>query len=55
MIYKGTIGTNGTVTSLPNTTAKTGWTYKVISAGTYAGQACEAGDMIICLTDGSEL
>lgn len=55
MIYKGTIGTNGTVTSLPNTTAKTGWTYKVTSAGTYAGQACEVGDMIICLTDGSEL
>ena len=55
MIYKGTIGTNGTVTSLPNTTAKTGWTYKVISSGTYAGQACEVGDMIICLTDGTEL
>lgn len=55
MIYKGTIGTNGIVTSLPNTTAKTGWTYKVVSAGTYAGQACEVGDMIVCLTDGSEL
>lgn len=53
MIYKGTIGTGGTVTSLPSTTAKTGWTYKVITAGSYAGQTCEVGDMIVCLTDGS--
>ena len=53
MIYKGTIGTDGTITALPDTTAKTGWTYKVITAGTYAGVTCEVGDMIICLTDGS--
>ena len=54
MIYKGTIGSSGaTITSLPDTTAKTGWTYKVLTAGTYAGQKCEVGDMIICLTDGS--
>ena len=53
MIYKGTIGTDGTITALPDTTAKTGWTYKVITAGTYAGVTCEIGDMIICLTDGS--
>ena len=52
MIYKGTIGTGGTVTSLPNTHS-TGWTYKVITAGTYAGMACNVGDMIICLTDGT--
>lgn len=52
MIYKGTIGTGGTVTALP-ATHSTGWTYKVITAGTYAGVACEVGDMIICLTDGT--
>ena len=52
MIYKGTIGTGGTVTALPNTHS-TGWTYKVITAGTYAGVACNVGDMIICLTDGT--
>lgn len=52
MIYKGTIGTNGTVTSLP-TTHKTGYTYKVITAGNYAGVKCEIGDMIICLIDGT--
>ena len=53
MIYKGTIGTKGTVTALPDTTAKTGWSYKVVTAGTYAGAVCEIGDMIVCLTDGS--
>ena len=47
-----TIGTGGTVTSLP-TTHYQGWTYKVITAGTYAGAACEVGDMIICITDGT--
>ena len=53
MIFKGTIGEGGTVQALPSTTALTGWTYKVITAGTYAGVSCEVGDMIICLEDGS--
>lgn len=53
MVFKGTIGSSGaTVTSLPATHYK-GWTYKVITAGTYAGQTCEIGDMIICVTDGT--
>lgn len=50
MIFKGTIGTGGSVTSLP-TTYKTGWTYRVITAGTYAGNVCEVGDLIIALVD----
>lgn len=50
MIFKGTIGTGGTVTALP-TTYKTGWTYRVITAGTYASQDCEKGDLIIALVD----
>lgn len=50
MIFKGTIGTGGTVTALP-TTYKTGWTYRVITAGAYAGQKCEVGDLIIALVD----
>jgi hypothetical protein len=45
MVYKGTIGTGGTVTALP-TTHSAGWTYRVITAGTYAGVVCEVGDMI---------
>lgn len=52
MIFKGTIGTGGTVTALP-TTYKTGWTYRVITEGTYAGVKCEVGDLIIALVDRS--
>lgn len=50
MIFKGTIGTSGNIIALP-TTYKTGWTYRVITAGTYAGQICEIGDLIIALVD----
>lgn len=50
MIFKGTIGTGGTVTSLP-TTYLTGWTYRVISKGTYAGEVCEIGDLVTALVD----
>ena len=52
MIFKGTIGDGGTITILP-AEHKVGWTYKVITAGTYAGVNCEIGDMIICLTEGT--
>ena len=52
MIFKGTLGTGGTVTALP-TTYQIGWTYRVITAGTYAGQACEVGDLVIALVDRS--
>lgn len=53
MIFKGTIGSsNATVSALPNT-HNAGWTYKVITAGTYAGVSCEIGDMIICIKDGT--
>jgi len=53
MVFKGTLGAGGTVTALPDT-HEVGWTYKVATAGTYAGQACEVGDMIICVTDGTQ-
>lgn len=48
MRFKGTIGTGGTVTTLPSS-HKRGDTYRVITAGTYAGQTCEIGDLIIAL------
>lgn len=52
MKFKGTIGSSGaTVTSLP-ATHTAGWVYKVATAGTYAGQVCEIGDMIICTVSG---
>lgn len=49
--YKGTVGTGGTVITLPTTGYKQGDYYVVKTAGTYAGQTCEAGDMIFCNTD----
>lgn len=58
MIFKGTIGANGTINTtanppqtLPTTGYSAGWTYRVITAGTYAGQACEVGDLIIAIND----
>lgn len=48
--FCGTLGTTGTITALP-TTYKTGWTYRVVTDGTYAGQECEIGDLIIALID----
>lgn len=52
MIYKGTLGTDGTVTKVPANGYKVGWTYKVITAGTYAGIKCEVGDMLIAINKG---
>lgn len=48
MVFKGTLGTSGTIETLP-TTYEVGWTYKVITAGTYAGQVTEVGDLIIAV------
>lgn len=50
MIFKGTIGTGGTVTALP-VPYNAGWTYKVITAGTYAGKNCEVGDLLVATHD----
>lgn len=53
MVFKGTIGSTGaTVTALPNSHTA-GWTYVVATAGTYAGEACEVGDMITCVKTGT--
>lgn len=52
MIFKGSLGTGGTITSLPTAAASNeGFTYKVITAGTYASQAAKVGDTFI--SDGS--
>lgn len=49
MIFRGTLGTGGTITSLTPAAASTcGDTYKVITAGTYDTQYAEIGDMFIC-------
>lgn len=52
MIFKGTLGTGGTITTLP-ANHSVGDTYKVITAGTYADNTCEVGDMIVCITNGT--
>lgn len=49
MLFKGTLGTGGTITSLPTAAAgNEGFVYKVITAGTYASQAAKIGDLFIC-------
>lgn len=48
MRFKGTLGTDGTVTELPKT-YKVGDTYRVVTAGTYAGEQCEVGDLLIAI------
>lgn len=48
MIFKGSLGTGGTITSLPTASnSNIGFTYKVITAGTYAGQVAKVGDTFI--------
>jgi hypothetical protein len=50
MVFKGTLGSGGTTSVLP-TTYGAGWTYRVISSGTFAGNTCEVGDLIIAIVD----
>ena len=52
MIFKGTIGTGGNPGLLPTNNYKRGETYRIVSAGTYANQVCEVGDLIIAINDG---
>ena len=58
MLFKGTVGngTSGaTVTDFSSLTDyKVGWTYRVITAGTYANIKCEVGDLLIAVADYSE-
>lgn len=57
MRFKGTIGLtsannyiiNGTEAEFPSRTAKVGDTYRVVTAGRYAGIQCEVGDLLICI------
>ena len=54
LIFKGTLGISddgATVLALPDTHEE-GWTYLVVTAGTYAGQVCEKGDFVICVSSG---
>lgn len=57
MRFKGTIGKtsidsytiNGVAAEFPSKTATVGDTYRVVTAGDYAGIKCEVGDLLICV------
>lgn len=57
MRFKGTIGLtsannyiiNGIEAEFPSKTAAVGDTYRVVTAGRYAGVQCEVGDLLICI------
>jgi len=52
MVFKGSLGTGGTITTLPTASSSNkGYVYKVITAGTYASQSAKIGDTFI--SDGS--
>lgn len=53
MIFKGTLGANvnDTISTIPASGYKIGWTYRVTTAGTYIGENCEIGDLIIAIED----
>jgi hypothetical protein len=52
MVFKGSLGTGGTITTLPTASSSNkGYVYKVIAAGTYASQSAKVGDTFI--SDGS--
>ena len=52
MVFKGVLGTvNNEPHLLPPRDYSAGWTYRVVTAGTYAGKACEIGDMVVAVCD----
>ena len=54
MVFKGTLGSGGTVTAVPTTNVVKGDTYKIITAGTWAGYSgCKIGDLLIALNSGA--
>lgn len=48
-LFQGTVTAGTDISDL--TAYKKGWYWVVATAGTYAGQSCEAGDMIFCVSD----
>ena len=53
-VLAGGVAFKGALTStsgLPTVGYKAGWQYTVKEPGTYAGQTCEAGDLVLCVKD----
>ena len=49
MIFKGVLNSSS---GIPDT-HQAGWTYRIGTTGTYAGNICEVGDLLICVADGT--
>ena len=49
LVFKGTVNS---ASDLP-ASHTVGWTYIVGTAGSYAGQTCEVGDLIVCINTGT--
>jgi len=48
MVFKGVVSQDSDIAAADY---QAGWTYKVGTAGTYKGQKCEVGDLIVCIKD----
>ena len=48
MVFKGVVNQDSDIAAADY---QAGWTYKVGTAGTYKGQKCEVGDLIVCVKD----
>ena len=48
-MFKGTVNAGTDISGLTN--YKSGWYWVVATAGTYAGEVCEVGDMIFCVSN----
>lgn len=55
MVFKGTIGQGGTVTTLPTSGVINGDTYKVITALTVNDTPAKIGDLIIAIVNGADV
>lgn len=57
MLFKGVLSTtdtgDGIYANVPVSGYHAGWTYRVKTAGNYAGKDCEVGDIIIAVSDAS--
>ena len=51
MVFKGTLGDEGTITELPTAGVKKGHTYKVIQEKTWADYSCKIGDLLIAMNN----
>jgi len=52
MVFKGVLGSVGDTTyALPTKDYSAGYTYRVVTSGTYADKFCEVGDLVIAIKD----